>query len=502
MSEQEFGKYTLIRQIATGGMAEIWLAEQRGPGGFNKEMVIKRILPHLAEEGEMTQMFIDEARIVAHLTHPNIGQVYELGEHDGDYFIAMEFIDGLDLVELREKLADEQTALPVAVGARIVCDILEALEYAHNFTDRDGNDVGLIHRDVSPHNVLISNEGIVKLVDFGVAKTALNRTKTETGAVKGKFSYMAPEQIEDQELDQRVDVFATGAVFYELLTGHKPFGEDLQAVSRITSVDATDPREHRDDIPEEMAQIILTALERDRDRRFETAAAMQRAVEGFLKNTGGIVGTRDLANIVRSLRGLSDAKPTEQLFGTEKQGVERSSPRLTKQGVGPDGESRPTGQTPGREEHATRPETPSAARSQQATGDTSSEVSDHVDAGGASTGSSLVLVGLLAGIFVLLAGGIAGGYFLVSHVEATAPEVAEATEESSPDWRHLDNAHIVYIDTDEVASLYRDDEQVGTTPFHTFLEPGDYEVELRRNGANERVEFSVDGGPAIQRFYF
>lgn len=484
MAEEKFGKYNLIRQLATGGMAEIWLAEQRGPGGFNKRMVIKRILPHLAEEGEMTQMFIDEARIVAHLTHPNIGQVFELGEQDGDYFIAMEYIDGLDLAELRDELKGQGLPVPIPHAARIVCDVLQALEYAHNFKDHDDNRVQLVHRDVSPQNVLISNEGVVKLVDFGVAKTDLNRHKTETGAVKGKFAYMAPEQIEDRDLDHRVDIFATGSVLYELLTGKKPFGDDLKAISRITSIDATDPRTHREEIPEPLAKIILRALERDREKRFSSAAEMETAIEeAYLRTLDTGIGTRQLAEIVKSVRGVEGATPTEQLFGAVHHGA-------TREGTGP------PRQTAGRE----RQMTPSTAAA------TPSEVEDDEPSSAPQTvstsrsgGSAFAIVGLLAAMALMLVGvGIAGYMILGDASEAAAEDSAAGTAA----WRHAEEALIVYVDTDEPVDLYRDDQKVGTTPFYTALRPGDYEVEIRGESDDREVELTVEEDRAIQRFHF
>ena len=489
MSNERFGKYTLLRQLATGGMAEIWLAEQRGPGGFNKRMVIKRILPHLAGEGDMAQMFVDEARIVAQLTHPNIGQVFELGEHDGDYFIAMEFIDGLDLAELRDECQREGAEIPVAHAARIIRDVLQALDYAHNFSDHDGNEVELIHRDISPQNILISNEGVVKLVDFGVAKTELNRTKTETGAVKGKFAYMAPEQIESQSLDQRVDIFAVGAVFYELLTGKKPFGDDLQAVSRITSVDATDPRSHRDDIPEPIARIILKALQRDREKRFSTASEMERAVESYLQGVDGVYGKRKLATMVRQLRGIQTPKPTEQLFGEEKQGVERSSPRITT-----NESSGATGDTDGGD---------SSASSQTAGPKAPATTTAGNGAEGGKSMSTLAIVAAVFGVVAVSLVGVAGGYLLWSNAEPleVAGDVSLEDDDGGDDtsrWQHTDGARVVVIDSDAPVELYRNGVHLGTTPYQTYLRPGDYEREIEDGDSRHQIEVHVDYG-AIQR---
>lgn len=553
MVKKKIGKYTLMRQLATGGMAEIWLAEQRGPGGFNKELVIKRILPHLAEEGEMTQMFFDEARIVAHLTHPNIGQVFELGEDDGDYFIAMEFIDGLDLVDVRVQIKERDMTLPVSYAARIICDVLQALDHAHNFVDRDGNHVGLIHRDISPHNVLISKDGVSKLVDFGVAKAAMNTHKTETGAVKGKFAYMAPEQIENDDLDHRVDIFAVGAVFFELLTGEKPFGDDLKAVSRIISEDAPDPRDLRPEIPDRVAQIILKALSRNREERYDTAAEMDRDLEDYLKKLDSVVGTRELAVMVHQLRGLKMQKPTEQLFGFQKQGVERQGPRITvneaespntaqasKEAAANNEGSQAVATATREQETSTSTETSSdsavdsakPAEVSQTSRETPSVKAGRLKREDVEGGEDLadveementegfgdaeldeplpsrmvsepkvrleVAIGFVVAMFVLIATFVGGTHLILSSVD----EAGAAAVESSL-WRHGEDALVVFIDTDEPADLYFEDEQVGKTPFHTTLRPGSYDLELRTSdGSRQEVEITVEEDKAIQNYRF
>ncbi len=497
MSEKKLGKYTLIRHLATGGMAEIWLAEQRGPGGFNKELVIKKILPHLAEEGDMTQMFFDEARVVAQLTHPNIGQVFELGEHDGDYFIAMEFIDGYDLQELREEIEKKGRQIPVNYAARIVCDVLKALDYAHNYSDRDGTPVGLIHRDVSPHNVLISVDGVVKLVDFGVAKGSMNTHKTETGAVKGKFAYMAPEQIEQQDLDRRVDIFAVGVLFFELVTGVKPFGEDLAAVSKIISQDAPHPHQFRQDIPPQLVSIMLCALARDRLQRFATAADMERAIEDYLKVSAGMVGQRELSVMVRQLRGDGVGTPTNQLFGFESQGVQKEGPRVTQSGsqnlpplyataqVQVSQHTAPgqmTGQMTGQR----------TSPSQQMTEMAVPAPPPHSASAGtwlAFAAAMVVMLGVFSTASLVV---LAGSNSLSDTVQLTA----------GPAWSHGEDSRIVHIDADEPADVVYDGQVVGQTPFHTFLRPGNYDVELSVGDNATTVEVVIEEEPQIQSFRF
>ena len=304
-TSQKLGKYTLVRHIATGGMAEIWLAEQSGPGDFSKQLVIKRILAHLASDRQFTQMFLDEARTVAQLAHPNIGQIYELGEIKGSYFIAMEYIEGLDLSDAIEYASTHGQPIPVGISVYVTMQLLQALEYAHDFVGRDGTHMELVHRDVTPHNVLVSNDGVVKLVDFGVAKARANHSKTQTGAIKGKFAYMAPEQINGQsDLDRRVDVFATGVVLYEMLTGQKPFGDDLLAVNGILNVPTPDPREHRSDIPQSLVNMLRIALAKDRAQRYQSAQTMLADLEDFMRAAGLYCSQRDVAIFIREIQGI------------------------------------------------------------------------------------------------------------------------------------------------------------------------------------------------------
>ncbi|MBL8913802.1 MAG: serine/threonine protein kinase, partial [Archangium sp.] len=201
------GKYQLIRKLAAGGMAEVYLARAAGPMGFEKTVVVKRILPHLADEQNFISMFLSEARLAAQLNHPNVVQVFDFGEASGSYFLVMEFIDGVNLRVLFRKANEAKTQLPFPLVARIISLACEGLAYAHDFTDpQTGELLGLVHRDVSPDNVLIARNGSVKVVDFGIAKAANQTNLTKTGTVKGKFSYMPPEQLTGQPLDKRADV--------------------------------------------------------------------------------------------------------------------------------------------------------------------------------------------------------------------------------------------------------------------------------------------------------
>lgn len=195
-----FGKYRLVKRLARGGMAEIFLARQRGPDGFERQVALKRILPHLVETEDFVRMFHDEANLAARLTHPNVVHIYEFGKVDEYYFIAMEFVDGVDCARLSEAATREP--LPPEIVGRLGADAAAGLHHAHTMTDGDGTPLGIVHRDVSPQNLILSFDGIVKIVDFGIAKAAIFADRTRPGVVKGKFAYMSPEQVEGKPLDE------------------------------------------------------------------------------------------------------------------------------------------------------------------------------------------------------------------------------------------------------------------------------------------------------------
>lgn len=297
------GKYTLLRKLRSSGMAEIWLARQHGTEGFAKDVVIKRILPHLAEEEKLVTMFLDEARIAANLNHPNVVQIFDLGSDGIDYFIAMEYIKGFDLEQIADQLRERQLPFPYEYACRIVADTSLGLAYAHDCKSSDGAPLKVVHRDVSPQNVLVSESGVVKLIDFGIAKAQTSSTRTQHGHTKGKICYMSPEQMMARPLDRRSDIFSTGVVLYELICGHKPFeGENLLACfHQLMKQGIEPPSVYRPDIPEELENIIMKALERDREERYPTAAALRHDIERFLILGGYTVGPEHLADFLRWL---------------------------------------------------------------------------------------------------------------------------------------------------------------------------------------------------------
>ena len=300
---RQFGRYTLFKKLATGGMAEIWLARQSGVAGFNRFVVIKKILSHLAEEETFRNMFLDEARMSAMLTHPNIVQVYDLGEADETYFIAMEFILGENLAAIAWRAVKRQSPLSPTFAARIIADASKALDYAHRLKGPNGVGLEIVHRDISPQNILVTYEGEVKVVDFGIAKAASKSQHTKTGMLKGKFSYMSPEQCQGFDVDRRSDVFALGIVLYELCTGKRLFKHEseLMILEMITKRRITPPSEVADNIAPELEAIIMRALEKDTSVRFQSGQELQIALEDFIRNQTEGATSADLAAYMRSL---------------------------------------------------------------------------------------------------------------------------------------------------------------------------------------------------------
>jgi serine/threonine-protein kinase len=303
----EIDKYRLLRKLATGGMAEVYLAQAAGPAGFQKTLVLKRILPHLAEDQAFVEMFLNEARLAALLNHPNIVQIYDLGEAEGSYFIAMEYVDGPNLRDLSRKASEAGRIVPFEQAAKIIALACEGLGYAHDFSE-NGQALNLIHRDISPDNILISHAGAVKVVDFGIAKAANQASHTHAGALKGKLGYMSPEQLRGRPLDRRADIFSLGVVLYELLAGMKPFDatSDIAAMKAILHDPPIPLGQQRPDCPAALAVIIERALEKDRESRYPDCRAMQRDLEQFLMARRKAVGAYELALLVT---GLGEPRP-------------------------------------------------------------------------------------------------------------------------------------------------------------------------------------------------
>ena len=299
------GRYELLLAIAKGGMARVWAARQHGQRGFSKTVAIKTILPHLAEEPEFERMFLDEARIAALIHHPNVCEIYELGEEGKVLYLAMEWVNGESLVHILRS-SGKMAPMEPRLCARIIADACAGLHAAHQLQDDMGRPMNVVHRDVSPHNILVGADGNVKVADFGVAK-ALGQMHSATiaGQVKGKIAYMAPEQIAGTSADRRVDIFAMGVVLYEATAGRRPFtGEgDPQVMHAILSGQFTPPSRIIRGYPPELEQIVFAAMSPDPARRFPTAERMRMALEEYLARSGPIITQSNVGTFVQQRVG-------------------------------------------------------------------------------------------------------------------------------------------------------------------------------------------------------
>jgi serine/threonine protein kinase len=299
-----FGKYQLFATLGRGGMSDVYLAVARGPMGFNKLVVIKRLRTALAEEPSFLQMFLDEARLAARLNHPNVVHTYEVGEEDGSYFIAMEYLEGQPLNAIVRELAKREAPLEQALAAQIVADALAGLTYAHQLEDYDGTPLKIIHRDLSPHNVFVTYDGQVKLVDFGIAKAILSQSSTEIGVLKGKVAYMAPEQATAAgDIDQRADLFAMGIVLWELLSRRKLFQEPTAAATLHRLLNGSIPKlaSASPEVDPVLGAIADRALEKEPSERFATATEMRGALEAWIRSSGRVIRDGEIGERVSAL---------------------------------------------------------------------------------------------------------------------------------------------------------------------------------------------------------
>ncbi len=316
---RRFGAYTLEARLGHGGMAEVFRATREGVAGFAHTCVVKRILSHHNEDPSFVDMFINEAKIASKLTHPNIVQVYELGQVDGEFFIAMEYVKGRDLLRVLRELAQSRAndpTIPPALSAYIARETARALQHAHDHTDERGQARPIIHRDVSPQNIMLSYDGVVKLVDFGIAKALGSmRDETRTGALKGKFAYMAPEQVAGQNPGPTADVFSTGVVLHEMLTGRRLFkgASDFDTLQKVRTMEVPLPSSINPTVPPELDQIVMRSLERDRGARYARSAHLVRDLDTFLATVRFSV--EEMAEFMRNLfpAELQDAPAAEHV---------------------------------------------------------------------------------------------------------------------------------------------------------------------------------------------
>lgn len=306
----KFGKYYLLERISVGGMAEVFKAKSFGEAGFERLVAVKRILPSIAEDQEFIAMFVDEAKLAVQLTHPNIAQIFELGKVAETYFIALEYVSGKDLRAIFERAKKRGEAIPVPMACYLVMKLCEGLDYAHNKKDSAGRALELVHRDVSPQNILVSYDGDVKLIDFGIAKAASKSSKTQAGILKGKFGYMSPEQVRGLQVDRRSDVFAVGICLYELLTMERLFvGEsDFSTLEKVRNVEIMPPTSYNRKVPEELEAIVLKALAKHPEDRYRTAMDLHDDLQSFMYTSGNFFARKDLSTYQHRLFAEEIAK--------------------------------------------------------------------------------------------------------------------------------------------------------------------------------------------------
>ncbi len=314
MTDSGQQRYRVVEKLESGGMAEVFRAESEGLQGFRKQVAIKRVLPHLSEKKKFIAMFLDEARLSAQLSHSNCVQVFDIGVGDAAFFIVMEFVDGANLKGIAESVKKQGKDFPVAAAAFIIHEICKGLSYAHELTDANGMPLNLVHRDMSPPNVLITKFGEVKIVDFGLAKASSQLEKSEPGIIKGKFSYLSPEAAMGQEVDSRTDIFAVGIMLWELLAGQRLFlgDTDFQTVKKVQMAQVPPISQINRKVPPELERIVGRALAKDMTQRYGTARELGQDLTRFMFSYGQPISGYDIATIVQgAMREKQRVRPPQ-----------------------------------------------------------------------------------------------------------------------------------------------------------------------------------------------
>jgi serine/threonine protein kinase/Flp pilus assembly protein TadD len=325
---KQFGKYQLLEKVAVGGMAELYRAKVTGDHGFEKLVAIKKILPHLTDEGNLVKAFIDEAKLAALLQHENIVQIYDFGSMNGEYFIAMEYLFGKDLRRLIHKARENAAPLSLGNTLYIISRICAGLDYSHNLKDLQGKPLNIIHRDINPQNIFITYEGQVKIIDFGIAKAASHNSTTHDGLIKGKLAYMSPEQAKGKPIDRRSDIFSTGIVLYELLAGERMFqGETMHIYTQVRDA-AYEPLQNLvPDLPVKLHAVVQRALAKEPDDRYQSCGEMLAELEECIFDLSVRPNVRSFANFVKDFfREEFTAEETALWTDTQIYGEENAGP--------------------------------------------------------------------------------------------------------------------------------------------------------------------------------
>ena len=493
----QFGRYELLGRLAVGGMAEIYLAREpeHVPGAGHRHLVIKRVLQHVADDPTFKTMFFDEARLAVRLNHPSIVHIYEFGEVEGSYFLAMEWVDGVALGKIIRR-SRERGGIPAPVAVKIVAQVAEALHYAHHVRDDDGNRLGIIHRDVSPQNIMVSYEGAVKLLDFGIAKATIQHTKTGDGQVKGKFAYMSPQQCLGEEIDARADVFSLGVCLYEALTGLPLYHRKTQYETMRAVIEEKVPsiRTHRPDLSESLDAIVQRALSKDPAGRFATAGDMQIALEGWLAEEREVVPPPRVTKLLEDTFGedirrgpMVDSMP----FGESFQRVEdaRLTPPPDSSGklLASRASSRPS--SSGRQLSISEP--PLAIDIELAEGKDGGDLTNRAAwlVGGALLMVLMVFGGLAAWWVMSGKGDVAGQPDPTSPVPVESPNAVEPTLLGSEGEGATRGGIMVRSEPPGAAVRLGSREVPGETPTALYdLEPGAYRVTLTLDGYRPHAE--------------
>ena len=429
-SGTEFGQYILQEHIATGGMAEVYKARMMGMEGFQKTVAIKRILSHLSDNDEFVRMFIDEAKLAAQLNHNNIIHIYDLGKIDRSHYIAMEYIEGRDLRSILRESRERGVIAPVPISLYIATVLAGALDYAHKKRDFENRDLGLVHRDVSPQNVLISGDGDIKLCDFGIAKAASKASHTRAGALKGKLQYMSPEQAWGKDIDHRSDVFSLGLVLYELLTSEKVFAGDseLSVLEQVRNPKISAPSTKNPEVEPEIDRIVLKALHQDREQRYQSARELQHDLEVAMREHGWTLDPAALARYLEALTTGGEA-PTPPAMAEPADGG--SPPPVEPVSPADAGPAEPPLPEPELEimEHAESVPAPEPVAVGTAGG-------EPPEAGSVEAGGKQKLWLILAALALVVVAGILyivfGGGSVESPPTATTPPIAVVTDTPTP----------------------------------------------------------------------
>ena len=297
------GRYRVVDEIGIGGMASVHLGRMDGPGGFQKWVAIKRIHAHLIEDESFIQMFLDEARVAARISHPNVATVFELGKHEDTYWIAMEYLHGEPLREVMRRTEETGQPMPPEIACKVIADAAEGLHAAHELLGKNGEKLGLVHRDVTPHNLFVTYDGSTKVVDFGIAKFASRMSNTRAGTLKGKLAYMSPEQVHGEGIDRRTDIFALGVVLWELTTGQRLFRmeSDLDTLAKVQECNVARPSTIVRGYPIDLEKIVMKALAKNRGERFRTAREFSRALQSLLMRRGLFIAADEVSGYMQAI---------------------------------------------------------------------------------------------------------------------------------------------------------------------------------------------------------